>query len=449
MGGFEGGAHPHDEKQRTNAKPIEVAPLPKVVRIPMSQHTGAPCKPVVQKGDSVKKGQIVGEATGFVSASVHSSVSGKVEDVAPYPHIFGAPVTCAVIENDNLEEWAKGTNEECPDVNALSLDEVKNRIRAAGIVGMGGAAFPCHVKVSPPPNKVIDSFILNGCECEPYLTADHRLMLEKPEAIIEGMLILCRAVGAKNRFIGIEANKPDAIESMRKAAAKYDTSIRVMELKVKYPQGAEKQLIKAILGREVPSGGLPFDVGALVHNVGTAYAVYEAVRFSRPSIERVLTVTGDGVENPGNLLVRIGTPVSELLQFCGLKETARKLILGGPMMGLAQFTDEVVVTKGTSGILVLTDSEPEMHRPCIRCGRCVEVCPMELVPSTLSILGEANQIDEAKENALLDCIECGCCAYVCPSRRPIVQFVKYCKSELRLKELKEKAKAKEVAQKSA
>lgn len=447
MVGFKGGVHPHDQKQRTNTSQIEVAPLPKIVRIPMSQHTGAPCKPAVQKGDSVKKGQVVGEATAFVSAPVHSSVSGRVIDVAPYPHIFGAPVTCAVIENDNLEEWAKGANVECPDVNALSLDEVKNRIRAAGIVGMGGAAFPSHVKVSPPPTKPIDSFILNGCECEPYLTSDHRLMLERPDAIIEGMLILCRVIGAKNRFIAIEANKVDALETMRNAAAKYDTGIKVIKLPVKYPQGAEKQLIKAILGREVPSGGLPFDVGALVHNVGTACAVFEAVKFARPCIERVVSVTGDGVENPKNLLVRIGTAVSELLQHCGLKSEANKLILGGPMMGLAQFSEEVVVTKGTSGIVVLTDARLEKHRACIRCGRCVAACPMELVPSTLSILGEANQIDEAKENALLDCVECGCCAYVCPSQRPIVQFVKYCKSELRIKELK--AKEAQAKQKSA
>jgi electron transport complex protein RnfC len=446
-GGFKGGVHPQEAKQRTNTKPIEAAPIPKIVRIPMSQHLGAPCKVVVQEGDSVKKGQVVGEATAFVSAPVHSSVSGKVIDVALYPHIFGAPVTCAVIENDNSEEWAKGTNVECPDANALSIDEVKSRIRAAGIVGMGGATFPCHVKVSPPPTKPIDSFILNGCECEPYLTSDHRLMLERPDAIIEGMLILCRVIGAKNRFVGIESNKADAIETVRRAAAKYDSSIKVIELKVKYPQGAEKQLIKAILGREVPSGGLPMDVSALVHNVGTAYAVFEAVKFSRPCIERVVSVTGDGVENPKNLLVRVGTAVAELLQFCGLKESANRLILGGPMMGLAQFTDEVVVTKGTSGIVVLTDAKAKMHRACIRCGRCVEACPMELVPSTLSILGEANQIDEAKENALLDCIECGCCAYVCPSRRPIVQFVKYCKSELRLKELK--AKEAQAKQKSA
>ncbi|MFH1422396.1 MAG: electron transport complex subunit RsxC [Planctomycetota bacterium] len=449
-GSFKGGVHPNDFKTKTNSKPIEAAPIPKIVRIPMSQHLGAPCKPVVQKGDFVKKGQVVGEASGFVSAPVHSSVSGKVVDVIPYPHIFGTTVPCAIIENDNQEEWAPNTNQECADVNTLSVDEIKNRIKSAGIVGMGGATFPCHVKISPPPGKTITSFILNGCECEPYLTSDHRLMLEKPDEIIQGMLLLCKTIGVKNKYIGIESNKPDAVKIMRETAAKYDNSIKVVNLHMKYPQGAEKQLIKAVINREVPSGGLPMDVGALVHNVGTAYAVYEAVKYQRPCIERIVTITGDGVQNPKNLLARVGITVAELLEFCGVKDTTNKLILGGPMMGLAQFTDEVVVTKGTSGILVLTDAKAEKYYPCIRCGRCVDACPMGLVPSTISILGEADNIDEAKTNNVLDCIECGCCAYVCPSKRPIVQFVKYCKSELRIKDLKEKVKKEaELKQKTA
>lgn len=438
---FSGGVHPDDRKQLSRDFPIENAPIPKVVRIPMSQHLGAPCKPVVEKGATVRKGQIVGEATAFVSAPVHASVSGKVIDVGAYEHIFGNLVTSVVIENDGENSWAEGLNVETPDIISLSVEEIEKRIADAGIVGMGGATFPLHVKVSPPKNKPIDSFILNGVECEPYLTADHRLMLEKPDGIIQGLLILCKVVNAKDKYIGIEANKPDAIKIMKEAAARVDPSIKVMELPVKYPQGAEKQLIKAILDREVPSGGLPMDVGALVNNVGTAYATYEAVKFNRPLIERVLTVTGEGIENPRNFLALVGTPLKELLDTCGMKPKANKIILGGPMMGLAQYTTDLVVVKGTSGILVLEGKPIGYHGPCIRCGRCVEACPMQLVPSRLSVLLESKNVALAKATDLLDCIECGACTYVCPAKRPIVQFIKYGKGEVRAMQAKEKARA--------
>jgi electron transport complex protein RnfC len=438
---FQGGVHPDDKKRLSSHLQIEKAPDPKVVRIPMSQHLGAPCKPVVEKGALVKKGQVVGEATAFVSAPVHSSVSGKVIDVGQYEHIFGNLVTSVVIENDGEETWADGINVETKDIDSLDGEELKKRIAGAGVVGMGGATFPLHVKVSPPKDKPIDSFILNGVECEPYLTADHRLMLEKPEGIIQGLQILCKVVGAKDKYIGIEANKPDAIKVMREAAEKVDSSIKVIELHVKYPQGAEKQLIKAILDREVPSGGLPMDVGALVNNVGTALATFEAVKFNKPLIDRVLTVTGEGIENPKNLFALVGTPLKELIDFCGMKSNANKIILGGPMMGLAQYTTDLVVMKGTSGILVLEGKPVGLHGPCIRCGRCVDACPMQLVPSKLSILLESKNVELARANSLLDCIECGVCTYVCPAKRPIVQFVKYGKGEVRAMQAREKAKA--------
>jgi len=438
---FAGGVHPDDSKHFSKDKPIEEAPVPKVIRIPMAQHLGAPCKPVVQKGDAVKKGQMVGEAAGFVSSPVHSSVSGKVADVGQYEHIFGNPVTSVVIENDGEESWADGLNVEASDVDSMSIDDMKKRILEAGLVGMGGATFPLHVKVSPPKGKHIDSFILNGVECEPYLTADHRLMLEKPDGIIQGLRILCKIVGAKDKYIGIEANKPDAVKVMREAAEKVDPSIKVIELPVKYPQGAEKQLIKAILDREVPSGGLPMDVGALVNNVGTAFATYEAVEFKRPLIERVLTVTGEGVVNPKNLLALVGTPIKTLLDFCGLREKANKIILGGPMMGLAQYTTDLVVIKGTSGILVLEGKPVGVHGPCIRCGRCYDACSMHLMPSRLSVLLENKNIEAAQAANILDCIECGACTYVCPAKRPIVQFIKYGKGEIRARQAKERARA--------
>ncbi len=426
---FKGGIHPPDKKTLSASSPITETRPPKIVVIPLSQHAGAPCKPVVSIGQEVKKGEMIGEPGGFVSAPVHASVSGKVIAIGEFMNAMGRMVNSVVIENNEKEEWT--TLKDNPDYLNLSSDELKEKIKAAGIVGLGGAAFPAAVKLSPPKEKPIDTVLINGAECEPYLTADYRLMLEKPKEIIEGLKILMKVLGVKKGYVGIENNKPDAVSKM-KEASQGESSIEILALEVKYPQGAEKMLIKAILGRDVPARGLPMDVGVVVQNVGTALSVYEASRFGKPLIERVVTVTGEGIKEPKNLMVRIGTKISGLIEECGgFKEEVAKVIAGGPMMGFALSSLDVPVTKGTSGILVLPE-EGVMHAedfgPCIRCSRCIDVCPMGLMPSMLSVLSERGHYEEAKEYNLFDCFECGSCAFVCPSKRPIVQLVRLAKS---------------------
>ncbi|GAF69217.1 unnamed protein product, partial [marine sediment metagenome] len=312
------------------------------------------------------------------------------------------------------------------DTSGLTVDEIKGRIQDAGIAGMGGAAFPTHVKLSPPPEKPIEFVFLNGVECEPYLTADHRLMLEKSKQILEGLKIIIKLLDVKNAIIGIEKNKPDAIRLM-KGLTERSKSFSVLPLAVKYPQGAEKQLIYAATGREVPAGGLPMDVGCLVHNVGTALAIYEAVSSKKPLIERVVTVTGSGISTPKNVLARIGTPFLNLIDFCdGYSNSAAKVINGGPMMGISQITDEVPVVKGTSGILVLDEKTASLQeeQPCISCARCVDVCPMKLLPNRITNFIEYRKTDDAHDWGVLDCIECGTCSYVCPSKRNLVHYIK-------------------------
>ena len=427
---FARGIHPDDAKGLTSDKTIETAPVPKRVVIPLSQHIGAPAKPEVEIGDAVRKNQVIASPPGFVSAPVHASISGKVIALSDFLHPSGRMILSVVIESDGNDESIP-LNEHS-DYTGLSADEIKNMIKNAGIVGLGGAAFPTNVKLSPPKEKPIDTVILNGAECEPYLTADHRLMVERPLEIVKGLQLIMKSVGVKKGYIGIESNKPDAISAMEKAAAN-TSDIVVSPLTVKYPQGAEKMLIKALTGREVPGkGGLPMDVGVVVQNVGTSLVIYDAVRYGRPLIERVVTVTGRGVKEPKNLSARIGTLITELIDECGgLTDNAAKVIAGGPMMGFAQWSLDVPVVKGMSGILVQTDDEvlPEEYRACIRCGRCIDICPMGLNPSMLSILSETGNYEEAKDYNLFDCFECGSCAFVCPSRRPIVQFVRLAKSQ--------------------
>jgi electron transport complex protein RnfC len=405
------------------------------VVIPLRQSLGAPAQACVKVGDEVKVGQKIGEAAGFVSVPVHASISGKVAAIGRFPHPVGGEQQAIVIEGDGEDAWHESVTPR-DDADAIGADEIKAIVRDAGIVGLGGAAFPTHVKLSPPESKPIDTAILNGAECEPWLTADHRLMVERPREILEGFRLIMRALGCERGFVGIEANKPDAVDAMRQAVPE-GADVHVLPLEVKYPQGAEKQLIDSILRRRVPAGGLPMDVGVVVQNVGTSLAVHEAVSLGRPLTRRVVTLTGTPVAHPGNFVARIGTLVSAILDEAGgCTSDVAKVISGGPMMGIAQFTLDVPVIKGMSGMLFLGPNEIDVAPPdpCLRCAHCVASCPMKLVPTTIEKFVEAEQFDNAVATGLLDCIECGSCAYVCPSRRRLVhnfKFGKYIANERR------------------
>lgn len=425
-----GGVHPPENKL-TAGIPIEYLPVPGNIIIPLSQHIGAPANPIVAKGDKVKTGQLIAEGKGFVSANVHSSVSGKVSKVDTAADSSGLKQMSVYIDVEG-DEWIENidrTNEIVKDIK-LSPEEIVKKCFESGIVGMGGATFPSHIKLNVPSGKKCDVLIINGVECEPYLTSDHRLMLEKGEEMLVGVSILMKALKVEKAMIGIENNKPDAISRLTSLAAGFP-GMSVHPLKVKYPQGAEKQLIKALINREVPSGRLPIDVGAVVHNAGTAFAVYEAVQKNKPLIERVVTVTGKSVEKPGNYMVRIGTPISRVLEAAGgIPEGTGKIINGGPMMGKAVSNTDAPVVKGMSGIVLIPVSEAvrETINPCIRCAKCVSVCPIHLEPYLLMTLAEKGLFERAEKERITDCMECGSCSYTCPAGRPLLDYIRLGKS---------------------
>ena len=425
-----GGIHP-EENKITSSKAIKRMTLPTVVYVPIAQHIGIPSEIIVETKQKVTIGQVIAKSGGFVSSNIHSQVAGTVTKLDMVIDTSGYKKQCIVIRTDQKAE----SNFEVPDfplIREIKMDQkdILQHIRDCGIVGLGGATFPSHVKLDLKNDNQVDYLLINGVECEPYLTADHRLMLEKADEIIVGIQILMHALHIEKAVIGIENNKQDAIEVL-KNAAKTDERIKVAALKVKYPQGSEKQLIKAIVKREVPKGGLPMDVGVIVHNVGTIFAIYQAVQHDQPLIERVVTVTGKKLENPSNFWVKIGTPIKDLVtEVGGIPEGTRKIVNGGPMMGKAIKNTDVPVTKGTSGILVISEEEASRQEPknCIRCGNCVFVCPMGLEPHLLMNLTEKGFYKRAASEDVMTCIECGSCSYVCPSHRPLLDYIRFAKS---------------------
>jgi electron transport complex protein RnfC len=432
---FRGGVHPAESKDLTVDKHIRKAPVPKDVILPLLQHTGAPCEPLVSVGDSVKTGQLIGDSDKFISSPIHASISGKVTKIDKFPHPVLGNYKAISITGEGVD-YLDPSIKKRGEISSFSIDLIRDTIKHAGIVGLGGAAFPTHVKLTPPENKTIDSIILNGVECEPYLTCDHRLMLEKTTEIIEGLKIIKRLSNAPDVCIGVESNKIGAAFALEKALRDQKGDIRdtkIILLKTKYPQGAEKQLIRSILKREVPPGKLPFDVGCIVSNVGTALAIYEAVFEGKPLYERVITMTGPCLKEPSNLSVRIGTPVKDLVDACGgFTREPIKAIFGGPMMGLTQYTLDAPVVKGTSGVLFLSKDDVEEYREsnCIRCAKCVDVCPLRLIPTDITRLAKQERYADAAGYNIDDCIECGACSYECPSKIPLLQWIKIGKSEL-------------------
>ena len=446
---FWGGVHPAGRKELSRGAAPTPAPLPSQVVIPMVQHIGKPCTPLVKAGEPVKLGQKIGDAEGL-SATIHASVSGTVAAVEPRPHPSGRAVLSVVIDNDYQDTPAQALEPHATH-EGLSPNDILSIIREAGIVGMGGATFPTQVKITPPKGKTIEKLVINGAECEPYLTADHRLMLEKPAEIIDGIHLMMLALDVKEAHVGVENNKMDAVEALR-AAAKNVEGITIHDLPVRYPQGGEKQLVYALTRRKVPTGGLPLDVGCVVSNVGTVYAIQQAIREGRPLVQRVTTV-GGLVNNPGNFLVSVGTPIDTLLEACGgMQSGARMLISGGPMMGMAITRTDIPVTKGTSGVLVLGEEAVDpVESACINCGRCLRACPMQLMPTLLDRCVRADRYDEAEKYGIMNCIECGACTFVCPAKRRLTQSCRQGKKVITTRKKAEAAKkaAAEAAKKAA
>ncbi len=427
-----GGIHPAENKLSANSA-IEILPVPESVSVPISQHIGAPSEPVVKKGDAVKTGQLIAKSTGFVSANIHSPVSGIVQKVEDVVDASGYRKMAIIIKTEG-NEWIE-TIDQSKTINrniTATGEEIIKKISEMGLVGLGGATFPSHVKLAVPPGKICNFLIINAVECEPYLTSDHRLMLEKGEEIMIGVQLLMKALKVDKAIIGIENNKPDAIKHLKQLAGNYN-GITIEPLKVQYPQGGEKQLIDACIKRQIPSGKLPIDVGAVVQNVGTAYAVYEAIQKNKPLIERVVCVTGKSLKTPSNFLARIGTPVASLIEAAGgLPEDTGKVIGGGPMMGRALVSIDVPVTKGTSGILVMQQQESKRKemQNCIRCAKCVSVCPMGLSPYLLMSVSDKKVWDRAEEERIMDCIECGSCSFTCPANRPLLDYIRLGKGKV-------------------
>ncbi|MCK5066534.1 MAG: electron transport complex subunit RsxC [Bacteroidales bacterium] len=426
-----GGVHPPEHKLSSGLT-IEELPPPDVVVIPVSQHLGAPAKVLVKRGDQVLIGQLIAQSDGFVSTNIHSSVSGKVLKVDQFMDSSGYRKLAVQIEVEG-DRWMEDIDrtDDLVKNTVLQTADIRKKILEAGIVGLGGATFPSHVKLMVPKGKTAEYLIINGVECEPYLTADHALMMERTDEVFAGILVLMKGLGVDKAIVGIENNKPDAIAKMKQVVQ--GSNVLVQGLKVKYPQGGEKQLVQALLKREVPSGGLPIDVGVVVFNVGTAFAAYEAVNKNRPLIDRVVTVTGKSVEKPSNFLVRIGTPVSYLVEKAGgVPGNTAKVINGGPMMGKAISTLDIPVVKGSSGILLIGENEARRKetQTCIRCTKCVTVCPMGMEPYLLMTLSEKSLFERMESEKVMDCIECGSCSYTCPSSRPLLDYIRLGKSEV-------------------
>jgi electron transport complex protein RnfC len=443
---FPRGVHPPEEKELSENCAFEYMSAPGMVILPLSQHLGKQARPIVEKRATVAQGQLIAEADGYISAPVHSPIAGTVKSIGRESNSNGYMKEALVIipaEARDGEEIPVPVTMPRLDPEMVTIGEIRARVREAGIVGQGGAAFPTYVKLSPPEGKTIDTVILNGCECEPYLTRDDRFMLERPDAIISGLKLIMRALEVRIGVVGIESNKPQSIAAMQKAVSG-KPGLSVCVLRTKYPQGAEKMLIKAVKGLEVPPGKLPLDVGVVIQNIGTAVAVHDAIARGEPSITAAVTVTGRGIRTPKNLIIPVGTPISDVIAFCGgLTEDAAKVVVGGPMMGVAQYDLNAPIMKATSGIVVLTHDEvrKQEETACLRCGKCIDACPLHLMPTRLSRFSQLNMIEEAERLSITVCMECGSCAFVCPANIPLVQWIRLGKQRVLRLQLSRKSTA--------